>query len=166
MFRIYGVFILVTSLSLSMHRDTGNILYSHMFMSVTVRSNVLYCMSKYLSDNTFAFIIIKLSNLSRDSMVTLSMHSSTVPGMFLTLSYCKPLYMFSSCFFSPQHASRWTGYIKLPVCVNKCVNVCVHDVLWWTCIPFRVYSCLHTKCSWNSLQLHCQPYQDKVVSED
>lgn len=42
--------------------------------------------------------------------------------------------MFSSCLFGflfiphiQKHAGRWIGVAKLPICVNKCVAVYVHD---------------------------------------
>lgn len=34
-----------------------------------------------------------------------------------------------------NHASRWIGGSKLPLSLNKCVNMCVHGSLEWTGIP-------------------------------
>lgn len=41
---------------------------------------------------------------------------------------------------SQKLTSRWNGYNKLPLGINYYVNVCVHCVLQWTGVSFRVFS--------------------------
>lgn len=43
-----------------------------------------------------------------------------------------------------KHACRCTGYSNLALGGNYCANVCMHDTMWWTGVPSRIYS-------WNNL---------------
>lgn len=40
----------------------------------------------------------------------------------------------------PKIASKLVTYSKLPLDVNKCVNVCEEDGMQWICIPSRACS--------------------------
>lgn len=52
-----------------------------------------------------------------------------------------------------KHADRWTGYSKLPLYLNKCVN----GVLQWTGIPSRmiVKPCSYSEWDKQLLKIFC-----------
>lgn len=54
------------------------------------------------------------------------------------------------------HASRWTGYCKLPLCVNVCK--CCTKMAWH---PIQGVFLPHVQCSQHILWIHSCPYQDK-----
>lgn len=69
--------------------------------------------------------------------------TSQLQGPWAQVTVCAVfLCMFSHilvCFFwvpwvppTSRHTSRWIGYAKLPLSVNECVIVCIHDVWWLT----------------------------------
>lgn len=44
------------------------------------------------------------------------------------------------------------------------LGMCVHGVVWWIGITFRMYS--HFQCSWNSLWIHHNPDNDELATKD
>lgn len=80
------------------------------------------------------------------------LYHNSQPQIVLWPTSCK--YSFYTCLISVRwhsakcchllnaknHAGRWISYAKLPLGVNECDNVFMNAALWWTDIPFWVYS--------------------------
>lgn len=48
--------------------------------------------------------------------------------------------------------------------MNECVNASVRVMQWWT-IAHLVHFPYQTQLSWNRLQVHCNPDQEKAVTD-